>query len=306
MNNKQTLTIIIISFNSYNEIINNLEYLESLHFHIPFKVLIIENGNFNKWEVCRNKNEFINVLDAKTNIGFAKANNLAVSHSSSDYLLFLNPDTLVTENFITPIISFIENSKVIGACAPMLNYEDGRYQSSTGFKMGFIFEFMEAFMCMNVYRMFKSFKFKNKAKNIEPVKVGWISGACMIIKKSVFESVDGFTEDYFLNYEDIDLCKKLEDRGYSNYYFPFLKCIHLDHKSFDNNYELLVYSRYQSRLIYAISHYGLLKKHTIKLIHILGLVLRLCLVNFFFAGIERKGRMNGYLKSLKLYIGFYS
>ncbi len=303
MRNEQQLTIIIISFNSFHDILKNLEYLQRLHDYMPLKVLIVENGEFSVWENKMSKYDFINVLNSKSNRGFAKANNLAISHCLTDYILFLNPDTIISEDFITPIISFLESHTNIGACAPMLTYENGKYQSSTGFKMGLVYEVMEAFMCINIYRFLKALEFKKKARKKKPVKVGWVSGACMIMKKSVFESVGGFDEGYFLNYEDIDLCRKLEDNGYFNFYFPYLRCIHLDHKSFDKYYDLLVYSRYESRLIYAKLNYSFFKRVIVRAIHILGIMFRLTFIILIFKGIERKQRYAGYRRSLKLYLG---
>lgn len=298
------IEILIINFNTSKYLINCINSIKITHSNCNYKFIIVDNQSFIT-EIEKIKNAFpeLDIQMLPENYGFAKANNAGAKNANSEYLCFLNPDTLLTEDFISPLVYFIENNDSIGICAPMLVYEDRSYQSSTGFKMGVWFDFMEAFYLIGIIRKCDKSKY-DKLKNTSlPVQVGWVSGACMIVKRSVFEKVGRFSEDYFLNYEDIDLCRKVEEAGYKNYYFPDYKCIHLDHKSFDSNYELLVYSRYESRLIYAKLHYNLFQRVTARMIHISGLIIRIIAVNLYYSGIEKKSRQKGYFKSLKLYLG---
>ncbi len=300
-----SIDIIIINYNVTDKLISCLESFKKSVFKSDYSIRVIDNNSssasgFNLSELYPD----VNYIQLNSNLGFAKANNIGAKRSDSEFLCFLNPDTIVTEDFITPILNYIEENPLAGACAPMLLYEDNTYQSSAGFRMGFWFEFLEASFLLSFFRKFDKKKFLKLQESTFPVKTGWVSGACMIVRRTVFESVGGFSNDYFLNYEDIDLCKKIEDAGYNNYYFPYHKCIHLDHKSFDKNYELLVFSRYQSKLIYAKLHYNFFIALLIRIIHTAGLLLRLVFVNFFYSNLERKTRFSGYLKSLKLYISF--
>ncbi|RPI18810.1 MAG: glycosyltransferase family 2 protein [Ignavibacteriae bacterium] len=295
------ISIIVVNYNSYKYLQKLLPFIDLKFKFLNKETIILDNSqdknDFNQIKINdETKNIFLN-----QNLGFAKANNIGISYSNSEYILFLNPDTLTTEDFVTPIISFIKKNPEAAACAPMLVYENGDYQNSSGPQMGFWYEFMEAFFLISLHRkLFYLFKVKN---NIKPVKVGWVSAACMIIKRNIFDKVGGFTEDYFLNYEDIDLCKKISDEGYINYYFPALKCIHLDHKSFDKNYELLVLTRYKSRLIYSSKHYNILTRLSARFMHIISICIRLLFVNLTHRGIERRSRAKGYWKALVMYLG---
>jgi GT2 family glycosyltransferase len=243
------------------------------------------------------------LIESRHNIGFGAANNLAVKNTDSEYVAFINPDTLLIEDFLSPIIEFISQNRFAGACAPMLLYENGGYQNSSGFRMGPFYEILEAFMIIPLYREIAAKRYLKITGTEKFHKVGWLSGACMIMKRKVFVEVGGFDESFFLNYEDIDLCRRLEDKGYENFYFPDLRCTHLDHRSFDVNYEFLVFTRYQSRKIYASNHYSRFTRIIVHLAHILGLLLRLILVNFKYKNVELSGRRAGYLKSLKLFLG---
>jgi GT2 family glycosyltransferase len=297
------ISIIIVNYNVYDDVKNTLGSISNILKDVNFEIILLDNNSTDK-TIRETVNEYNNIkyIQLDKNLGFGKANNIGVRNAKGEFILLLNPDTLLIEDFITPITAFINFNQNAAACAPMLVYKDEKYQSSSGFSMGFIYEFLEATMLIELYRKFKESKYLSLKNSNEPVKVGWVSGACFIIRRSVFEEVGGFTEDYFLNYEDIDLCRKLEDMGYSNFYFSQYKCIHLDHKSFNKNYSLLVYSRYRSKLVYAKCHYGFVKGLLVRLLHITGIMFRIFLVNFIYSGLERKSRLNGYYASLALYV----
>ncbi len=297
------LSIIIVNYNVPDEVNECLKSIYKVHKNINIEVILVDNNSTDKSIYDAVKDYYkINLIALDENVGFGRANNKGVENANGNYILFLNPDTILIQDFITPIIDFIEKNSTIGACAPMLVYPDSSYQTSTGFRMGLFYEFLEAFMLIGIYRKIMQSLYLKKMHDIKPVNAGWVSGACLIIKKSVFEKVGGFTEDYFLNYEDIDLCRKLELAGFSNYYFPYLKCIHSDHKSFDKNFSLLVYSRYKSRLVYAKHHYNYVIASLVRLIHIAGILSRLLFVNLLYSGYERKSSWYGYECSLKLYV----
>ncbi len=220
-------------------------------------------------------------------MGFSKANNFIVDKSQSDYILILNPDTEFVEDFVTPIINYISGHQHTGICAPTLVYKDLSYQNSAGSKMGLFYETAEALFYINLYRRFKKIINFWRYKANKPFKIGWASGACFLLKRSIYNEVKGFNTEYFLNYEDLDFCNKVIKKGYNNYYFPVLKCIHLDQTSQKRNYEAFVYSRYKSRLIYAKYNYNLAQRLLVRLIHIIGLLLRLIFVNMLYSDTEK-------------------
>jgi len=294
--------IIYVNFHSDYLLLNSIESLKKTLHQTLNEIVIINNSN-NDLELNKIIDGYpVSIINSQTNIGFGAANNLAVTNSDSEFILFLNPDTLLVEDFTRPIVQFIQQYPKAGACAPMLIYEDGKYQDSTGFRFGFFYELIEALMIIRIYRWFTERTFINKSIQNTPFKVGWVSAACLLIKRSAFEKIKGFDEDFFLNYEDLDLCRRLEDAGYDNYYFPQFKCVHLDHRSFGKDYEKLVFSRYKSRVIFAEKHYNFLQRQLIRVIHILTILLRIISGYMIFRGEERKSRLKGYYRALQLYL----
>jgi hypothetical protein len=272
-------------------------------FKDAYKDLIIVDNNSQGKDIKLLESIYpgIKIYFLQENMGFSRANNFGASQSDSEYLVFINPDIAFIEDCISPIIDYMKNNSNAGACGPMLLNGDLSVQNSTGFKMGLLYEFAEAFFLINLIRGICSLKFRKAAKNGSICRVSWLSAATLVIRKKVFEEIGGFDSSFFLNYEDIDLCKRLRERGFENFYFPANRCIHYDHQSFKDNYEILVTSRYKSRLIYAGKHYNKLLRLMVLLLHIFGLLLRMPAVNLFYSGIEKRQRCSGYRYSLKLY-----
>ncbi|MCX7877657.1 MAG: glycosyltransferase family 2 protein [Ignavibacteria bacterium] len=297
------LSVIIVNYNVASEVDNCISSVyKILGSYEPEIIVVDNNSTIRDIERLQGKYSFVKFEFLTENHGFGKANNQGVNIAEGDYVLFLNPDTLLIEDFITPMVEFISNNNKAGACGPQLIYPDGDYQNSTGPRTGIFYETSEALMFISVLRkLYWNFYLKNRG---DIIPVGWLSAACMLVKKEIFRATGGFDERYFLNYEDIDLCRRFENSGYKNYYFPKLRCVHTDHASLKKDYELMVYSRYESRKIFAEKHYVLPVRIYVNLIHVLGLILRLFTVYFFYSGDELKGRSRGYIKSLKLYLTF--
>ncbi len=297
-----TLSIIIVNYNVYELLKNCIKSVNAIVTGIEYEIIVIDNNSPDRdIDSILLDFPYVKYLTLENNLGFAKANNKAAKAASGKYILFLNPDTLITDNFIPYFIKQLEDNKDAAICAPQLVYSDNSYQSSTGPPMGLFYDFLEAYGLIGVYRSQASKKYLSEPDCF--YKVGWVSAACFLISREMFEYAGGFTEIYFLNYEDIDLCHKIRGEGFDIFYFPKYKCTHLDHKSFDTNYELLVYSRYSGRLVFLKLYFGSIKYALSFLIIITGILLKLLVVNFVYSNPERAARRRGYWRALKMYTG---
>jgi N-acetylglucosaminyl-diphospho-decaprenol L-rhamnosyltransferase len=271
------------------------------------KEIIIVNNSGNTLELNPGvlNSEKTDILFTNTggNIGFSKANNLASLGSNSEFLLILNPDTELIEDCASPIIEFMRLNPDAGICAPMLLNSDLSYQNSSGLTLNLFYEFLEAFMLIRAYRKIQSVFLIKKAGTNLPVRTGWVSGAFMVIRKSCFDNIKGFDEDFFMNYEDIDLCCRLKESGFGIYYFPYLKCIHHGMKSQEKDFESYVLRRYESKLVYMKKHYNIFLQKLIWLVHISGLMLRIVLLQLNQTSCEKIQRLSGYKKSMAMMFG---
>ncbi len=304
MKSECDFTIIIVNYYTAADISKCLLSLKELDIEWKYEIIIVDNHS--------DYSDLINRLDTypecdiismESNKGYAFACNIAAQNAVSNYLLFLNPDTLFVEDCISPIIEYMNKNTFAGACAPMLLNPDMSYQSSSGPQMGIILESLEAFFMIRLYRKLWLIISKRRLMKKKPLEAGWVSGAFLLIRKDVFKQMGGFDEDFFLNYEDIELCSRLKNSGYSNLYFPALKCVHKGAVIQSKNMKSFVVNRYKSRLVFAGKHYGAVKKTVIRIIHVSGLLMRIVLLFFVLFNREVRLRFSGYLESLELYLG---
>jgi GT2 family glycosyltransferase len=167
-------------------------------------------------------------LQSNENLGFAGANNYAAEKAQGEYLLFLNPDTEVVGNAIAGILSTARNSYRAGVVGCRLLNTDGTLQMSC--VQPFPTVLNQALESNVLFRIFPGLPLGNGSRMLldqkSPVAAQVISGACLMVRKSVFDEVGGFSPEYFMYTEDVDLCYKIHSAGYINYYTGSVSVIH--------------------------------------------------------------------------------
>jgi len=176
------------------------------------------------------------------NLGFAKACNQGFEISSGNYVLFLNPDTILTETCLKDCISFFETHEDAGAAGVRMLDEDGNFLKES--KRGLPSPAASFYKLFGLTAMFpgsktiaKYYQGHLREDEINPVDV--LSGAFMMIKKEVFEKVNGFDESFFMYGEDIDLCLRITQQGYKNYYLGKVSITHSKGGSTVYNYKYI-------------------------------------------------------------------
>tara|TARA_B110000046_G_scaffold42505_1_gene47103 strand:- start:12561 stop:13553 length:993 start_codon:yes stop_codon:yes gene_type:complete len=160
----------------------------------------------------------------ESNGGFAKGYNDALKELKEDYFVLLNSDVEVTPNWIEPVIKQLESLENVCIAQPKiktyLNKDEFEYAGAAG---GFI-DFLGYPFCQG--RIFDSIERDNGQYDTSR-EVFWATGACMFIKSSIFNQLDGFDERYFAHMEEIDLCWRAKNLGYSVYYVSESTVYHL-------------------------------------------------------------------------------
>jgi O-antigen biosynthesis protein len=178
------LSIIIVNFNVYHDLKNCLSSVIEKIKGLSYEIIVLDNNSGDR-SIENLNTEFpgVKLIELKENIGFGRANNKGAESANGKYLLLLNPDTLIMEDFVTSIIKFIDSDNGIGACGPMLLNEDGSYQDSSGFRIGLLYEIFESFMLIILYRRMKRSRYMRMKDPKIPQRVGWVSAACMILSR---------------------------------------------------------------------------------------------------------------------------
>ncbi len=197
-------------------------------------------------------NDQIKIIANKVNLGFGKACNQAAKIAKGQFLFFLNSDTLIENNFLPIITSIFNSDSRVGIVSPLFKKPSGKEQLY-GFG-----EFPDLFTpIISRIRMILN-------KDQEKKKVEWVSGAAMIIRKDLFNKLNGFDENFFMYFEDIDICKRTAALGHKVYLCREIQLMHKEGAS-SRNKKLLKKIYYQSQDYYYKKYYGVLGQILVKL-----------------------------------------
>lgn len=217
---KPKLSVIIVAYNSSQHIKNMLLSIEK-QTKTAHEIIIVDNNSLDQTiaQIYASKVK-VSLLKQKENLGFSKANNLGVKNSIGEYLMFLNPDTFLMNSALDQLTGFIEDNKDVGLVAPQLIDDSGNPQLSVRKFPSIVGAIKEYYFCIrNSYEPYAH-------EGDDPVEVDSIVGAAMLIPKSVYLNAGGFNDKYFMYYEDIELCKKINQLGYKIMYLPYVKVKH--------------------------------------------------------------------------------
>jgi GT2 family glycosyltransferase len=195
---------------------------------MDYELIVVDNASHDKTCVLIEE-KFPEALLVRnpSNEGFAKANNLALQRARGDFILLINPDTEWKKGELREAIQFLIDHSEIEALGCRLMLEDGSWQKSHGNFPTLIREIKEVFYLPRVFpnsqQMRGVFAYQD---NKEPMPVDWISGTFFLFRKEMLTEVGSFDEHYFLYYEDIDLSKRIREKGKEIYYYPEIEIIH--------------------------------------------------------------------------------
>ena len=186
---------------------------------LSWELIVVDNNSTDGTQ------EFLSTLDGdvriirnQENLGFAKACNQGAAAARGTYLVFLNNDTIPLKDWLRPLMSEVEEDPKVGIVGSKLLYQDGTVQHA-----GVVRDLEDRFP----YHIYKNFPGDHRAVN-QRREFQIVTAACMLIRRSLFEEVMGFDEDYVNGFEDADLCLKVRERGYTVVYQPRSVVIHLE------------------------------------------------------------------------------
>lgn len=171
------------------------------------------------------------VCDAGRNGGFSAGNNAAIapalaSDAPPDFVLLLNPDARVLPGAIDELVAFLERTPSAGLAGSQLRHPNGDLQAST-FRFPTLWSEIDNGLCFGPITKLLS-RWRTLAPlTAEPSRTGWVAGACLMIRREVFESIGAMDEGFFLYYEETDFCRRAADAGFECWYVPGSHVVHL-------------------------------------------------------------------------------
>lgn len=225
------LSVIIVNY--------NVKYFIEVCLHSVFRaaegidaeVIVVDNNSVDdSCAMIRAKYPQVNLIENKENTGFGHANNQGVVIAKGEYILFVNPDTVMPEDFLQKMIGYMDAHPEAGSVGPKLL--DGRGKYAPDGKKSFPSLSVAIFKTTGINKIFSKSPYFNKYYAVhvdkdETAEVDILSGCCMLVRHSVIKEIGGaFDEAYFMYCEDFDLCYRIQQAGYKNIYYPETTLIH--------------------------------------------------------------------------------
>lgn len=209
----------------------------------------------------------IQIIRNLENFGYAKGYNVALKEVREPYLVLLNSDVEVTENWLYPALEIFENESQTAALQPkILDFKNKDYYEYAGAAGGFIDKYAFPF-CRG--RIFSTLE-KDHNQYDKITEIFWASGACLFIRKATFEKMGGFDEDFFAHQEEIDLCWRIQNEGLKIKFIPDSTVYHIGGATLKENSPQKTFLNFRNSL------FTLLKNHPKKRLF-LTFFIRLCL-----------------------------
>ena len=251
------LSVVIVNYNTFDLTKNTIDSI--LRYSYPFNIEIIVVDNASQDDSLSELKEYfsdkVNFIASKENNGFAAGNNQALRVIDSKYVLLLNSDTIVWQNTLTDIYSFMEDNPDVGACGCQVLLEDNTLDKAC--KRSF----------PNVKNsFFRLFHIPTKSKddnyNLDDLdddgiyEIDCLTGAFIFARKSVLDEVGFLDESFFMYGEDIDLCYRIKNAGWKIIYYGKDKITHFKGASSKKQRPKLIYEFYRAMYIYYKKHHA--------------------------------------------------
>jgi GT2 family glycosyltransferase len=300
------VSIVIVNYNTTDDIKKCIESIKACTITIGYEIIVADNCSHDR-SIEKIKNEFtgIKLFLLDKNYGFGAGCNYGASKSKGKYFLFLNPDTIIENDTIDKMFYFLENNKNIGVCSVLMENKSDNIPYFYNSFPDLTWEFMEMTGFLHNKRIRKLYNDANENHSSESMEIDWAIGACLMIRREVFDLVKGFDEQFFLYYEDTDLQRRIRNEGYKVMLLNKLKIKHEGKSSIEENEtgENTYYlNMHISKMKYYIKHFGPFNIFIIRLININAYILRLIKLPFRFQSISFKlNRFKIILKILNIY-----
>ncbi|WP_379968833.1 glycosyltransferase family 2 protein [Epilithonimonas sp. UC225_85] len=204
-----------------NCILSIKKYIQDLEYEI---IVVDNNSPDSEWKNLISEFPDVNFIALDKNFGFSKANNIGVKASKGEYIYILNPDTELEGYYFQDILDFADHQEKFGALGLRMHDAQGKFLPESKRSVPALINSFEK-LFTKLSNDSKTY-YRNDIGESEIAEVEVMTGANLLMKKSVYEEVGGFDEHYFMYGEDIDLCYTILRKGYKNFYYGKASILH--------------------------------------------------------------------------------
>ena len=254
------LSIIIVNYNVKHFLEQALNSIFQSNTSFEYEVLVVDNYSADgSVEMLIANLPQVKVFAEKQNHGFSKGNNIAIKKSKGEFVLLLNPDTVLEEDTLEKVVEFMDKHKDVGGLGVKMMDGSGKFlpESKRGFPtpMAAFYKMSGLASLFPGSKKFGQYHLTYLDKN-QTQEVDVLSGAFMLLRKSVLDNIGLLDETFFMYGEDIDLSYRIKKEGFKNFYFADTKIIHFKGESTKKGSLNYVRVFYQAMIIFLEKHYS--------------------------------------------------
>jgi len=273
------LSIVIICWNDLKVIQDCLKSIYAETAAFDFEVIVSDNGSTDL-SIPFIKEHFprVRIIENGANLGFAKGNNAGIRAAQGDYVLILNPDTIIHRKSLEKLVDYAERHPEAGAFGCRVLNRDGSYQISAR-PLPSVRRYLVSALCLRFLgrfsEIFGSDTYVGWSGRTER-EIGYQSGCCVMLRRGLLNQLNGFDERFFYHSEETDLCFRVWKAGWRILFCPDAEITHLGGQSVGRFPIRFALETYRSRYRYFYKHFGEKGLLRIREVSLLGLALRWC------------------------------
>jgi len=229
------LSIVIVSWNVRDLLRRCLSSILAGQEQGPgLEIIVVDNASSDgSAGMVRVEFPQVHLIANEQNRGFTAANNQGLALAQGRYLLLLNPDTEVVGDALATMVGYMEAHPQVGALGPQLRYPDGSRQSSRRRFPTLLTALVESTVVQEWWRdspiLRRYYLADTPDDAVQPVD--WVVGACLLVRRQVYEQVGGLDEGFFMYSEELDWCRRIKDAGWQVVYLPTAIVVHHEGRS---------------------------------------------------------------------------
>jgi GT2 family glycosyltransferase len=248
------LSVVIVNYLAYEPIANCLDSLAP--YAAPADVVVVDHqSQAPSLDALAARFPWTRFISSTANPGFAAGVNRGVRETRGEFVLLLNPDCIVDSD-PRPLASWLAAHPKAAVCGAVVRETDGSIQASARGFPGIATGLAGRTTWLTRIWPDNPWTTRNLVRGVPdcPIEVDWVSGACMMVRREAFDAVGGMDEQFFMYWEDADLCRRLKEAGWGTFYHPAVTITHLTGQSSQHAREMSLAAFHDSAYRYYRKH----------------------------------------------------
>lgn len=288
------LSVVIVNWNTKKLLEDCLSSIYEFTKNIEFEVIVVDNGSADgSPAMVKKRFPKVKLIENSENLGFTKANNQGIKIAKGKFILLLNSDTYLIENSLRKLLDKARSiGKNLGALGPLLLNENRSIQQSVGFFpnlpqilwwMSFLDD-LPGGTLLNPYHIDHDSFYRNDQK------VDWVTGAAILVPKSVIDRVGPLDEEIFMYGEEVDWCFRIKKAGFEVYFTPETKIVHIGRGSAQKTATGAILGEYKGIVYFYQKHKGAVSLQIARFLLKMGALLRIIIFTILGHACRQAGR----------------